>query len=157
VQNRNINLFNFIGENTYPRLKLILSENNGPKWKSFTIDNQQSGLVPWNNDPTCQWSPWNIIDEAGNYYGTINLSCDGQTAKFTGYTKSGTDYSMVRPSLEWNASGQFLSPQDIANIASWGSNVIRLDLNQNYWFASDSADIKGSYKQIILDSAVRTS
>lgn len=56
---------------------------------------------------------------------------------------------MVRPSLEWNPSGQFLSPQDITNMASWGGNVIRLDLNQNYWFDSAPITTQGSYKQII--------
>lgn len=56
---------------------------------------------------------------------------------------------MVRPSLEWNPQGQFLSVQDIQNIKNWGSNVIRLDLNQNYWFASGPVTQAGSYKQIV--------
>lgn len=56
---------------------------------------------------------------------------------------------VVRPSLEWNPQGQYLSPSDINNMAKWGANVIRLDLNQNYWLASDSAMTQGSYKQII--------
>lgn len=44
---------------------------------------------------------------------------------------------IVRPSLEWNATGQYLSTQDLSNIANWDSggsvaksNVIRLDLYQ---------------------------
>lgn len=56
---------------------------------------------------------------------------------------------MVRPSLEWNNQGQYLSVQDIQNIKNWGSNVIRLDLNQNFWFSSGPATQMGSYKQII--------
>jgi hypothetical protein len=56
---------------------------------------------------------------------------------------------VVRPSLEWNPQGQNLSENDIKNMASWGGNVIRIDLNQNYWLASEPASEKGSYKQII--------
>lgn len=56
---------------------------------------------------------------------------------------------VVRPSLEWNPQGQFLSVQDIENMHSWGANVIRLDLNQNYWLASQPVTVAGSYKQII--------
>lgn len=55
----------------------------------------------------------------------------------------------MRPSLEWSAQGQNLSPQDIENMRHWNANVIRLDLYQNYWFASEPATQKGSYKQII--------
>ena len=56
---------------------------------------------------------------------------------------------MVRPSLEWNPSGQYLSEQDILNMLKWGINTIRIDLNQNYWFESGPVDEMGSYKQII--------
>lgn len=56
---------------------------------------------------------------------------------------------VVRPSLEWDAQGQFLNPEDIKKMASWGSNVIRLDLNQDFWFKSADVSVKGSYKQII--------
>lgn len=56
---------------------------------------------------------------------------------------------IVRPSLEWNSQGEFLSPADIKKMAAWGSNVIRLDLNQDFWLRSHDASVKGSYKQII--------
>lgn len=56
---------------------------------------------------------------------------------------------VVRPSLEWNEQGQYLSAQDIKNMRTWGANVVRLDLNQNYWLASAPATTQGSYKQII--------
>ena len=56
---------------------------------------------------------------------------------------------IVRSSLEWNPQGQYLSPHDIDLIASWGANVIRLDLNQQYWTDSQPVTTKGSYKQII--------
>lgn len=63
---------------------------------------------------------------------------------------------IVRPSLEWSATGQYLSTQDLSNIANWQSggataksNVIRLDLYQGYWLNSAPATQIGSYKQII--------
>ena len=56
---------------------------------------------------------------------------------------------LVRPSLEWNAQGQYLSVSDIINISNWGANVIRLDLNQGYWLSSAPISTQGSYKQII--------
>lgn len=56
---------------------------------------------------------------------------------------------VVRPSLEWNTQGQFLSADDIKQMSSWGSNTIRLDLNQDFWLNSQDASVKGSYKQII--------
>ena len=56
---------------------------------------------------------------------------------------------LARESLEWNPQGQGLSPTDIARMKSWGANVIRIDMNQEFWLASDSATSTGSYKQII--------
>lgn len=63
---------------------------------------------------------------------------------------------LVRPSLEWSPTGQYLSTQDLSNIANWNSggsiarsNVIRLDLYQGYWLSSGPVTQMGSYKQII--------
>lgn len=56
---------------------------------------------------------------------------------------------VARPSLEWNNQGQYLSEQDFINMKSWGVNTIRLDMNQDFWLNSASADVSGSYKQII--------
>lgn len=63
---------------------------------------------------------------------------------------------IVRPSLEWSATGQYLSTQDLSNIANWSSggttahsNVIRLDMYQGYWLTSGPVTEMGSYKQII--------
>jgi len=63
---------------------------------------------------------------------------------------------LVRPSLEWSATGQYLSTQDLSNIANWNSggteassNVIRLDLFQGFWLNSGPVTQIGSYKQII--------
>lgn len=63
---------------------------------------------------------------------------------------------IVRPSLEWSPTGQYLSTQDLSNIANWNSggtvaksNVIRLDMYQGYWLDSGPVTEIGSYKQII--------
>lgn len=57
---------------------------------------------------------------------------------------------VVRPSLEWNSQGQYLNPHDLEIMhTKWNANVIRLDLNQNFWFASADKSTAGSYKQII--------
>lgn len=63
---------------------------------------------------------------------------------------------IVRPSLEWSPTGQYLSTEDLSNIANWSSggatahsNVIRLDLYQGYWLSSGPVTQSGSYKQII--------
>lgn len=55
----------------------------------------------------------------------------------------------ARPSLEWNEQGQFLGEDDFANMKKWEANTIRISLNQDSWFKSKPAEVKGSYKQII--------
>jgi hypothetical protein len=56
----------------------------------------------------------------------------------------------ARPSLEWNPQGQFLSEEELKCMKSkWNANVVRLSLNQNYWFESGPVTEIGSYKQII--------
>jgi hypothetical protein len=55
-----------------------------------------------------------------------------------------------RPSLEWNPQGTHLSEEEIATMKEkWKANVVRISLNQNYWFCSQEVNSKGSYKQII--------
>ncbi|CAM6031738.1 unnamed protein product [Sphagnum compactum] len=55
-----------------------------------------------------------------------------------------------RPSLEWNPQGTQLSEEEIATMKEkWKANVVRISLNQNYWFCSQEVSSKGSYKQII--------
>lgn len=211
-------LANYIGTGSNPRIQLELSSTNGPGWGSYTIDYQGVGNVPYSSDPTKTWSPWNVKDTDGNYYGTITLKSDGNTVTFDKYVAndgfylegivlsynngnnayqltvsaihgggssgpfpdaplatpavyagtsepiifsvSGTQMvnnkgshvylkGMVRPSLEWNPQGQNLSVTDLQKIRDWGSNVIRLNLNQNYWFDSAPVTQYGSYKQII--------
>jgi len=56
---------------------------------------------------------------------------------------------VARPSLEWIRQGQHLSQRDIEAMRNWGSNVIRIALNQDFWLDSDSRESMGSYKQIV--------
>lgn len=209
---------NYLGTGSNPKLYLELSANNGPAWKPFIIDYQGIGSIPWSTNSSKNWSPWNVKDEQGNYYGTITLHSDGNKATWEGYTPGQNKYlegihfsfnsnmklyeltvdkihggisggpfpdavpaqpalysdnktkiilsvnganivdnkgekiilkGLVRPSLEWNAQGENLSEPDLKNIKSWGANVIRIDLNQNYWFKSGPSTEIGSYKQII--------
>ncbi|MEM7151718.1 MAG: glycoside hydrolase family 5 protein [Myxococcota bacterium] len=52
------------------------------------------------------------------------------------YHESGTPHvfrGVDRPSLEWNDMGEDLSPQDYQLMASWGSNAVRIALNQGFW------------------------
>jgi endoglucanase len=42
-------------------------------------------------------------------------------------------HGVDRSSLEWNPTGQFLSMQDYALMASWKANVVRISLNQDFW------------------------
>jgi len=65
------------------------------------------------------------------------------------YGRKVTLKGLVRPSLEWDRHGQYLSEKDFANMATWNGNVLRLDLNQEFWLNSEPATVKGSYKQIV--------
>jgi hypothetical protein len=42
-------------------------------------------------------------------------------------------HGVNRPSTEWVSTGEMLSAADIATIASWKANVIRIPLNQDFW------------------------
>jgi hypothetical protein len=64
----------------------------------------------------------------GGYYVNGNTVCtqDGRP-----HLLHGVD----RPSLEWNANGEHLVPEDFQLMASWKANVVRVALNQDYWLA----------------------
>lgn len=218
-------LANYLGTGSNPDIHLELSPSNGPAWGSYNIDYGQLGNVPYSSNSSNQWSPWNVKDENGNYYGTITLNSDGNTVTWSNYVGGSNGYyldgvhlsynnglhayqltvdsihmgnngggnggdgpfpntpeatpavyansttpivlstngsnlvndkgqtvvlkGVVRPSLEWNPQGQYLSAQDIQAMHTWGANVVRLDLNQNYWLSSGPVTQAGSYKQII--------
>lgn len=43
-----------------------------------------------------------------------------------------------RPSFEWNQNGEQASLADYTLMKNWGSNCVRISLNQDFWFASSS-------------------
>lgn len=80
-------LFNYLGTGTNPHLHLDLSKDNGPKWLPFSIDyqNKIAANIPYPDksyDIAKDWSPWNVIDEQGNYYGAITLVRNAQTGHY---------------------------------------------------------------------------
>jgi hypothetical protein len=50
--------------------------------------------------------------------------------------KSHLFHGLDRPSLEWNANGDNLSPQDYQHMAAWKANVVRISLNQDFWLST---------------------
>lgn len=62
----------------------------------------------------------------GGYYvaGNAIYDTNGQIHVFRG---------VDRPSLEWNSKGEGISEADVALIASWNANVVRIALNQGFW------------------------
>lgn len=50
---------------------------------------------------------------------------------------------VARPSLEWNNQGEGLNPQDYQFMASWGTNVVRIALNQGFWLEGSVAYAPG--------------
>jgi hypothetical protein len=81
----------------------------------------------------------------GGYYTNGNTVCtaDGMTHFFHG---------VDRPSLEWSSRGQNLSANDFLVMASWGANVVRVALNQDFWL-SDSPLASAGYPALV-DSVV---
>lgn len=58
------------------------------------------------------------------------------------YDSSGNPHvfrGVARPSLEWNNMGEGLNPQDYQFMAGWGSNVVRIALNQGFWLEGSVA------------------
>lgn len=97
-------LANYLGTGSNPRLQLQLSAN-GPNWGGFTIDYQQIGNVPWSTDSSNNWSSWNVVDTANpsNYYGTITLTSDGSTVKWSNYTTGTGGYYLSGIKLSYNS------------------------------------------------------
>ena len=46
---------------------------------------------------------------------------------------------MVGRRVEWNPEGEGISQADIALIASWNANVVRIAINQGYWLQGSVA------------------
>lgn len=95
-------LTNYMGTGSNPRLHLELSEKNGPGWKSFTIDYQGIGTIPSSSNPAIDYSPWNIKDEDGNYYGTITLHSNGVVATWSDYSRGANNFYLEGVHFSYN-------------------------------------------------------
>ncbi len=80
-----------------------------------------------------------------SYYVSGNTVCtaDGQSHLFHGVN---------RPSLEYSHTGDHLTARDFLVMASWGANVVRMGLNQDFWLAG-SPQYDPNYASVV-DSAV---
>jgi len=65
----------------------------------------------------------------GGYYvnGKTGCTAAGQPHLFHG---------VDRPSMEWTSTGEHISPDDFALMASWKANVVRIALNQDFWLSA---------------------
>jgi hypothetical protein len=82
----------------------------------------------------------------GGYYVNGNSVCtaDGQLHLFHG---------VARPSMEWSASGEYVSAADFMAMASWKANIVRIALNQDYWLSQ--SPIHNAGYQALVDNAVQ--
>jgi hypothetical protein len=74
-----------------PKLHLELGAN-GPGTPTFNIDYANAGDIPCSGDYTKQWVAWNVKDENGHYYGTINLKKSDCTQVLLGHYDGGPGY-----------------------------------------------------------------
>eukprot|EP01113_Clastostelium_recurvatum_P009852 TRINITY_DN147_c0_g1_i2.p1 TRINITY_DN147_c0_g1~~TRINITY_DN147_c0_g1_i2.p1 ORF type:complete len:323 (+),score=63.48 TRINITY_DN147_c0_g1_i2:162-1130(+) len=56
-----------------------------------------------------------------------------------------------RCSLEWMPTGDHISAQDFRLMASWGSNTVRVPLNQDYWLKG-AANYSANYNQTVYQA-----
>jgi len=85
--------------------------------------------VPATTTPTGCTAATSVPTAPGGYYVNGNTICtaDGHAHLFHG---------VDRPSLEWSSTGENLSADDFALMASWKANVVRIALNQDFWIAA---------------------
>jgi endoglucanase len=81
----------------------------------------------------------------GGYYVNGNTVC-------TADNKPHLFHGVDRPSMEWTSSGESLSADDFALMASWKANVVRIALNQDFWL-SGSGFYDSNYATLV-DNAV---
>lgn len=58
-------------------------------------------------------------------------------------------HGVARPTLEWSATGENISPGDFQKMASWKANVVRIGLNQDYWLLPTYAE---GYQKVVLQA-----
>lgn len=61
-------------------------------------------------------------------------------------------HGVARPSMEWNPKGEMISKSDFQLMKSWGANVTRLALNQDFWLPG-AAKHDAGYQQSV-DQAI---
>jgi endoglucanase len=82
----------------------------------------------------------------GGYYTNGGTVC---TADGTPHLFHGVD----RPSLEWSPVGVLLSTDDFNLMSSWGANVVRIALNQDFWLSGAALNDPGYPTEV--DQAVQ--
>jgi len=58
-------------------------------------------------------------------------------------------HGVARPSMEWSKSGENISSRDFQLIAGWKANVVRIALNQDFWFKGAAG---GGYQEKVLQA-----
>jgi endoglucanase len=88
----------------------------------------------------CPVTPSSPVAPHG-YYVSGNTVC---TADGRPHLLHGVD----RPSLEWGPGGEHINSDDFQLMASWGANVVRVALNQDFWLA-DSPLYAANYASLV--------
>ena len=86
-------IYNFLGTGR-PKLTMELA-GSGVTWPQGKIEYKGFAEARWSEDRGKQWSSWNVFDEKRNYYGNINLNCDGATASLGEYKKPEGQYYLT--------------------------------------------------------------
>ena len=144
-------------DNKYYGTITINLQNGQPSISSFSITEGSPDYIsdPYIKDYTVFATI--VCGSCGGSLGTIppaippanfKLSTGGDKLLLNGVTELRLK-GMARPTLEWSKSGENLSEQDVANMHSWGTNVIRISMNADYWNNSLDETVAGSYRQII--------
>lgn len=152
----------------------LTSDGVNVAWSNYTAPQPATGFYlsgvnfchPYSTNPKCPATDPNYSLTVDQVFSPVQPSSPFPDApiaappkNFSLHTQSNTIVDnvgniikikgVVRPSLEWNKQGQYLSETDIKNMKKFGANAIRLDLNADYWNNSESETIIGSYRQII--------
>jgi len=89
-----VTLANYLGPGSNPNLTMVLGKN-APKWRTYNLNYQGIGNIPWSDDSSAQWSTWDVFDENANYYGTITLNCSSTAATWVRYAAGTHGYYLV--------------------------------------------------------------
>lgn len=72
---------------------------------------------------------------------------------YTASDKPHRFHGIARPPFEWNAAGEHIGLSDLQIMKSWGANVVRFALNQDFWLPG-AAKYDGAY-QSNVDQAIQ--